>query len=93
MTRTSSTTDSTTHLRIFNPVRFLFGGEPPDEAVAVMGAIGGFVDGAGKSPALGGISHRIAAFVRDFIWPRVHVVLEQKTALIGAAQYAGSHAA
>jgi N-alpha-acetyl-L-2,4-diaminobutyrate deacetylase len=35
-----------------------------------------FVEGAGKSPALAGITHRIAAFVRDFIWPRVHVVLD-----------------
>ena len=35
-----------------------------------------FVDGAGTTPALSGISHRIAAFVRQFIWPRVHVVLD-----------------
>ncbi len=35
-----------------------------------------FVEGAGKSPALGGITHRIAAFVRESIWPRVHVVLD-----------------
>jgi N-alpha-acetyl-L-2,4-diaminobutyrate deacetylase len=35
-----------------------------------------FVDGAGKTPALGGITHRIAAFVREFIWPRVHVVID-----------------
>jgi N2-acetyl-L-2,4-diaminobutanoate deacetylase len=35
-----------------------------------------FVEGAGKSPALAGITHRIAAFVRDYIWPRVHVVLD-----------------
>lgn len=35
-----------------------------------------FVDGAGKTPALAGITHRIAAFVREFIWPRVHVVLD-----------------
>jgi predicted deacylase len=35
-----------------------------------------FVDGAGKTPALAGISHRIAAFVREHIWPRVHVVLD-----------------
>ncbi len=33
-----------------------------------------FVDGAGKTPALAGITHRIAAFVRDVIWPNVHVV-------------------
>ena len=35
-----------------------------------------FVEGAGKTPALSGITHRIAAFVRDHIWPRVHVVLD-----------------
>ena len=35
-----------------------------------------FVEGAGKTPALAGITHRIAAFVRDYIWPRVHVVLD-----------------
>lgn len=35
-----------------------------------------FVEGAGKVPALGGITHRIAAFVREYIWPRVHVVLD-----------------
>jgi N2-acetyl-L-2,4-diaminobutanoate deacetylase len=35
-----------------------------------------FVEGAGVQPALGGITHRIAAFVRDYIWPRVHVVLD-----------------
>ena len=32
-----------------------------------------FVEGAGKIP-LSGITYRIAAFVREFIWPRVHVV-------------------
>jgi N-alpha-acetyl-L-2,4-diaminobutyrate deacetylase len=35
-----------------------------------------FVDGAGKAPGLTGITHRIAAFVRGTIWPRVHVVLD-----------------
>lgn len=35
-----------------------------------------FVEGAGKTPALNGITHRIAAFVRDWIWPRVHVVID-----------------
>jgi predicted deacylase len=28
------------------------------------------------TPALAGISHRIAAFVRGFIWPMVHVVID-----------------
>lgn len=35
-----------------------------------------FVDGAGRTPALAGITHRIAAFVRETIWPRVHVVID-----------------
>lgn len=35
-----------------------------------------FVSGAGATPALAGITHRIAAFVREYIWPRVHVVLD-----------------
>lgn len=35
-----------------------------------------FVDGAGTTPALSGITHRIAAFVRQHIWPRVHVVID-----------------
>ncbi|MBA3709459.1 MAG: succinylglutamate desuccinylase/aspartoacylase family protein [Planctomycetes bacterium] len=35
-----------------------------------------FVEGAGTTPALAGITHRIAAFVRAWIWPRVHVVID-----------------
>jgi predicted deacylase len=35
-----------------------------------------FVDGAGRTPALAGITHRIADFVREFIWPRTHVVVD-----------------
>lgn len=35
-----------------------------------------FVEGAGRLPALSGITHRIADFVRQSIWPRVHVVLD-----------------
>ena len=35
-----------------------------------------FVDGAGVSPAIKGITHRIAAFVRASIWQHVHVVLD-----------------
>src|SRR5687768_11904440 len=35
-----------------------------------------FVAGAGQSPALSDITHRIARFVRDWIWPTVHVVLD-----------------
>lgn len=35
-----------------------------------------FVDGAGVTPALSGITHRIVGFVREYIWPRVHVVID-----------------
>jgi len=35
-----------------------------------------FVDVAGLTPALAGITHRIAAFVREFVWPQVHVVID-----------------
>ena len=35
-----------------------------------------FVDGAGTTSALAGITHRIAAFVREYLWPRVHVVTD-----------------
>ncbi|UFN48536.1 succinylglutamate desuccinylase/aspartoacylase family protein [Roseomonas sp. OT10] len=34
-----------------------------------------FVPGAGAAP-LGGITHRIAAFVRQYLWPQVSVVLD-----------------
>ena len=35
-----------------------------------------FVDGAGRQPALSGFTHRIADFVRRWIWPHAHVVLD-----------------
>ena len=35
-----------------------------------------FVDKAGRSTALSGITHRIADFVRTSIWPHVHVVID-----------------
>lgn len=35
-----------------------------------------FVDGAGEKRSLAGITHRIAQFVRQYIWPQVHVVLD-----------------
>lgn len=35
-----------------------------------------FIEGAGVTPALSGITHRIAAFVRASIWPHVHVVID-----------------
>lgn len=35
-----------------------------------------FVAGAGVNPALSGITHRVAQFWRDFIWPQVHVAID-----------------
>jgi len=35
-----------------------------------------FVDQAGQTAALSGITYRIADFVRQWIWPRVHVVID-----------------
>jgi N-alpha-acetyl-L-2,4-diaminobutyrate deacetylase len=35
-----------------------------------------FVEGAGRQPALAGITHRIADFVRRYIWPQAHIVLD-----------------
>ena len=35
-----------------------------------------FVEGAGVNPAMAGITHRIAAFVRESIWPHVHIVID-----------------
>jgi N-alpha-acetyl-L-2,4-diaminobutyrate deacetylase len=35
-----------------------------------------FVQGAGEHPALAGITHRIAQFVRQCLWPHVHIVLD-----------------
>jgi predicted deacylase len=35
-----------------------------------------FIDGAGVNPAIRGVTHRIAAFVRQCIWPHVHVVID-----------------
>lgn len=35
-----------------------------------------FVDNAGLTPSLGKITHRIADFVRTYIWPQVHVVID-----------------
>ena len=35
-----------------------------------------FIDQAGQTPSLSGITYRIADFVRQWIWPRVHVVID-----------------
>jgi len=60
---------------VLNPAAFHTGrrSSDADDGVNLNRA---FVDGAGKSPPLGGITHRIAAFVRAYIWPRVHVVTD-----------------
>lgn len=60
---------------VLNPSAFSAGTREstPDDGVNLNRA---FVAGAGTTPALSGITHRIAAFVREHIWPRVHVVLD-----------------
>lgn len=60
---------------VLNPAAFLAGTREStlDDGVNLNRA---FVPGAGTTPALAGITHRIAAFVREYIWPRVHVVLD-----------------
>jgi len=60
---------------VLNPAAFLAGTREStlDDGVNLNRA---FVDGAGTTTALSGITHRIAAFVRKHIWPRVHVVLD-----------------
>ncbi|MCP4175068.1 MAG: succinylglutamate desuccinylase [Fuerstiella sp.] len=60
---------------VLNPAAFLSGTRESqhDDGVNLNRA---FVDGAGTTPALAGITHRIAAFVREYIWPRVHIVLD-----------------
>jgi len=35
-----------------------------------------FIEGAGRTAALSSITYRIADFVRGFIWPHVHVVID-----------------
>ena len=59
---------------VLNPSAFLAGTrESGDDGVNLNRA---FVEGAGITPGLCGITHRVAAFVRDQIWPRVHVVID-----------------
>jgi N-alpha-acetyl-L-2,4-diaminobutyrate deacetylase len=60
---------------VLNPAAFLAGTRESklDDGVNLNRA---FVDGAGVTPSLAGITHRIAAFVRQYIWPRVHIVLD-----------------
>lgn len=60
---------------VLNPGAFLAGTREStaDDGVNLNRA---FVEGAGITPALAGITHRIAAFVRQSIWPHVHVVID-----------------
>ena len=60
---------------VINPSAFRAGTREstPDDGVNLNRA---FVDGAGVTPALHSITHRIAAFVRQYLWPRVHVVID-----------------
>lgn len=59
---------------VLNPSAFHAGTrESADDGVNLNRA---FVEGAGTTSALAGITHRIAAFVRQYIWPRVHVVID-----------------
>jgi predicted deacylase len=59
---------------VINPSAFHAGTrESGDDGVNFNRA---FVEGAGVTAALGTITHRIAAFVREWIWPRVHVVID-----------------
>lgn len=60
---------------VLNPAAFRTGTRDSvgDDGVNLNRA---FVEGAGQVPALAGITHRIADFVRQSIWPHVHVVLD-----------------
>jgi N-alpha-acetyl-L-2,4-diaminobutyrate deacetylase len=60
---------------VLNPAAFRSGTRKSDteDGVNLNRA---FIDGAGKTPSLAGITHRIAAFVREAIWPHVHVVID-----------------
>jgi predicted deacylase len=59
---------------VLNPSAFWAGTrESADDGVNLNRA---FVEGAGTTTALAGITHRIVAFVREYIWPRVHVVID-----------------
>ena len=60
---------------VLNPAAFLAGTRESQQEDGIN-LNRAFVDGAGKTSALSGITHRIAAFVRDYIWPRVHIVLD-----------------
>jgi N-alpha-acetyl-L-2,4-diaminobutyrate deacetylase len=60
---------------VLNPAAFRSGtrSSDADDRVNLNRA---FIDGAGKVPGISGITHRIARFVRELVWPNVHVVLD-----------------
>jgi predicted deacylase len=60
---------------VLNPEAFRTGTRDSVEADGVN-LNRAFVEGAGHGAPLGGITHRIAKFVREQIWPHVHVVLD-----------------
>lgn len=60
---------------VLNPPAFLAGTRESQQEDGVN-LNRAFVDGAGTNAALAGITHRIAAFVRAYIWPRVHIVVD-----------------
>lgn len=60
---------------VLNPEAFRTGTRD-SEAADGVNLNRAFVSGAGEQPALAGITHRIAQFVRQFLWPQVHVVLD-----------------
>src|SRR5688572_12505369 len=61
---------------VLNPSAFHAGTRESDAADDGVNLNRAFVEGAGRTAALAGITHRIAAFVRESVWPRVHVVLD-----------------
>lgn len=60
---------------VLNPAAFRAGTRDStlDDGVNLNRA---FVDGAGTSASMAKITHRIARFVRETIWPHVHVVID-----------------
>ncbi|MBV8914582.1 MAG: succinylglutamate desuccinylase/aspartoacylase family protein [Acetobacteraceae bacterium] len=60
---------------VLNPAAFKAGARDSiaDDRVNLNRA---FVPGAGRTPGIAGITHRIADFVRTAIWPHVHVVID-----------------
>ena len=60
---------------VLNPAAFRSGARESvdDDGVNLNRA---FVDGAGEQPAVSGITHRVVQFVRQYIWPNVHVVID-----------------